>query len=659
MRRSCRATASSLGPWSLVALGIGSVIGSGIFTFTGTAAAGLKFDFQSVFKAPILDLMMHGRHAVGTIGRPGAGPAISLSFLLVAIACGFAALCYAELASMIPIAGSAYTYAYATLGEIFAWIIGWDLILEYAVSNMAVAVGFGAYFNDLLDNALRIPSADGAFAIRSSPKARPPARGSICRRSLLMMVLSWILVRGVKESADANNVMVAIKIVAILLFVFGAARAMNTANWHPFMPNGFSGVLTGGAIVFFTYIGFDSVSTAAEECRPPAARHAPGHPDHAGDLRDPLCRGGAGAHRHRPLGHAEQRRAGCECAQGAGVQPASSDRHGGSPAGHDLVAAGISVRPGAHLVRHVARPAAARCLFPRVHPKFKTPHVSTWVAGFVVGIPAGIWDIGTLGDLTNIGTLFAFMVVSAGVIILRRTQPDRPRSFRVPWVPLLPILSMLCCLVLMSRLPLETWIRFFVLAGDRTLDLLLLRPQAGGRVLEGCPAKSDPRSVASGSSSVDSHTWRLVPWVVPLPDSLPWMESVDAKIVRAQEHLSNLEVEAHQFLKSAVHKTLLKVDGPSAWIVYWIEDPFPPIRLSSLIGDSVFNMRSALDKNPRLRLRRAEDPSCGRVATRFRILRQKDRWESTWRKDLKGVPGRGASTCQGIAAGASDLTATR
>src|SRR5437764_1625396 len=142
----------SLGLWSLVALGIGSVIGSGIFTFTGTAAAGLKFDYPSVFKAPVLDLIISGKHAVGTFGRPGAGPAISLSFVLVAIACGFAALCYAELASMIPVAGSAYTYAYATMGEIFAWIIGWDLILEYAVSNMAVAVGFSAYFNDIIDN---------------------------------------------------------------------------------------------------------------------------------------------------------------------------------------------------------------------------------------------------------------------------------------------------------------------------------------------------------------------------------------------------------------------------------------------------------------------------------------------------------------------------
>ena len=231
----------SLGLWSLIALGIGSVIGSGIFTFTGTAAAGLKFDYPSIFKAPVLDLLISGKNAVGTFGRPGAGPAISLSFILVALACGFAALCYAELASMIPVAGSAYTYAYAALGEIFAWIIGWDLILEYAVANMAVAVGFGAYFNDLLDNVFgfHLP-----MQISNPVLAGGKATGAWFNLPafLLIMALTWILVRGVKESAKANNTMVLIKVTAILVFIFGAARAVNTANWHPFMPNGFSGV---------------------------------------------------------------------------------------------------------------------------------------------------------------------------------------------------------------------------------------------------------------------------------------------------------------------------------------------------------------------------------------------------------------------------------
>src|SRR3984957_5209089 len=258
----------SLGIWSLIALGIGAVIGSGIFTLTGTAAAGVHFQTKSILQAPVLDLLINGGNTATLTGRAGAGPAISVSFLLVAIACSFAALCYAELASMIPIAGSAYTYSYATLGEIFAWIIGWDLILEYAVSNMAVAVGFSAYLNDLLENVtgFRLPES------LSNPVFIEDKRtGAIFNLPafVLIMVLTWILVRGVRESARANNWMVLIKVAAILLFVFGAARAVNTANWHPFLPNGFSGVLTGGAIVFFTYIGFDSVSTAAEECNNP------------------------------------------------------------------------------------------------------------------------------------------------------------------------------------------------------------------------------------------------------------------------------------------------------------------------------------------------------------------------------------------------------
>ena len=447
----------SLGLWSLVALGIGSVIGSGIFTFTGTAAAGTRMDLPSVFKAPVLDMILNGG-PVAVVGRPGAGPAISLSFVLVAIACGFAALCYAELASMIPVAGSAYTYAYATMGEIFAWIIGWDLILEYAVSNMAVAVGFGAYMNDLLDNLLgfHLP-----MELSNPVFAGGKATGAWFNLPafLLLMLLSWILVRGVKESAEANNSMVLIKLVAILLFVFGAARAVNTANWHPFMPNGFPGVLTGGAIVFFTYIGFDSVSTAAEECRSPQ--------------------------RDLPLGILITLAA-CALLYASVALVLTGIAHwdtlnNDAPVANALKALGFNrlrlvVTVGALLGMvssllvfqygqariwfAMSRDRLLPPLFSRVHPKFNTPHLSTWIAGFVVGIPAGIWDIGTLGDLTNIGTLFAFIVVSAGVIILRRAQPGRARSFRVPWVPVLPGLSILCCLVLMLSLPLETWIRF-------------------------------------------------------------------------------------------------------------------------------------------------------------------------------------------------------
>src|SRR6202022_772953 len=263
----------TLGPWSLTALGIGAIIGSGIFVLPGTAAGGEHFEAPSILHAQVLDLLsnfLHTGSAAGALmhGRPPAGPSIAISFLLVAVACSFAGLCYAELASMIPIAGSAYTYSYATLGEIFAWIIGWDLILEYAVANMSGAVGFSAYFNDILDNlfGFHLPKqlsdpmiVEGQF---TGSWFNLPAL-------LILMALSYVLVRGVRESAGTNNAMVLIKIVAILVFVFGAAHAVNTSNWHPFMPNGYSGVLTGAAIIFFTYIGFDSVSCAAEECNRP------------------------------------------------------------------------------------------------------------------------------------------------------------------------------------------------------------------------------------------------------------------------------------------------------------------------------------------------------------------------------------------------------
>ncbi len=450
----------TLGLGSLVAMGIGIVVGSGIFTLTGTAAAGLKFEYPSILKAPLLNLLMNGRHAVGTFGRPGAGPAISISFLLVALACSFAALCYAELASMIPVSGSAYTYAYATMGEIFAWIIGWDLILEYAVGNMAVAVGFGAYFNDLLDNVfgfhLPFQLTQPIFI-----EGKPTGAWFNLPSFLLVMLLTWLLVRGVRESARANTIIVAVKVAAILLFIFGAARSVDTHNWHPFMPNGYSGVLTGAAIVFFSYIGFDTLSTAAEECHSPQ--------------------------RDLPRG-IMLTLAICAILYAAVALVLTGIVHWDSlnndaPVANALKAVGLNrlrfvVTVGAllgmissilvgqygqsRILFAMSRDRLLPNIFRRVSPKFETPDVSTWIAGIVVAIPAGVWDIGTFADLTNIGTLFAFVVVSAGVILLRRSQPDHKRSFRVPWVPFLPLLSIVCCLLLMLSLPLETWIRFFV-----------------------------------------------------------------------------------------------------------------------------------------------------------------------------------------------------
>ncbi len=450
----------TLGPWSLTALGIGAVIGSGIFILTGTAAAGQNLQFHSVLNAPILDLLLNGGNAVSTIGRQGAGPGISLSFLVTAFVCSFAALCYAELAAMIPIAGSAYTYAYATLGEIIAWIIGWDLILEYAVSNMAVAVGFSAYFNDLLDGVFHIHLPK---AIANPAVVDGVATGSVFNLSALviLLLLTWVLARGIRESAAANNTMVLIKIAAILIFVIGAGHAVNTANWHPFLPHGFSGMLTGAAIVFFTYIGFDSVSTAAEECRNPQ-RDMP-----VGIIATLLVCAAlyiavalvlTGIANWKTLGSAAPV---ADALKALGMNRIRGWVNVGALVG--MISSLMVFQYGqARIWFAMSRDGLLPKVFSKVHKRFRTPHVSTWIAGLFVGIPAGIWDIGTFADLSNIGTLFAFIVVSAGVLVLRKTQPDRPRGFRVPWCPLLPILSIVMCLVLMLALPLETWIRFFV-----------------------------------------------------------------------------------------------------------------------------------------------------------------------------------------------------
>jgi len=448
----------TMGVLALVSLGIGAVIGSGIFILTGTAAAGQTMTYSSVLNAPLLDLIREGSQASSLRGRPGAGPGISLSFLLVAVVCGFAALCYAELASMIPIAGGAYTYAYAALGEVVAWIIGWDLILEYAVSNMAVAVGFSAHVNDVLERfGLALPAAlseptflNGAFTGHINLAA-----------FVIIFILTALLVRGLRESVTANNVMVVVKVAVILLFLLVAGRYVDPSNWRPFFPNGLPGVMSGAAIVFFTYIGFDSVSTAAEECRNPQ--------------------------RDLPLGIILTL-AVCAVLYAAvalvltGVAPWQTLDNAapvvrvlqnlGEPTVRWLVAIGaltgmissllVFQYGQARIWFAMSRDRLLPRAFSRVHPRFRTPHVSTWVAGFAVGLPAMVWDIGTFADLSNIGTLFAFVVASLAVIILRRTQPDRPRGFRVPLVPWLPLISVFACAALMLSLPLQTWLLFFL-----------------------------------------------------------------------------------------------------------------------------------------------------------------------------------------------------
>jgi APA family basic amino acid/polyamine antiporter len=449
----------TLGWLSLTALGVGAIIGSGIFILTGTAAAGETVRFPSLLKAPLLDVLLHGTHALGVSGRPGAGPGIVVSFFIVAVVCGLAGLCYAELASMIPVAGSAYTYTYATLGELVAWIIGWDLILEYAVSNMAVAVGFSAYINSLLESfGIHVP------AVLSAPAYAPDAGWSLhfnIMGFLVVMVLTILLVVGIRESAGANVVMVGIKVLAIIIFCAGASKYIQISNWKPFFPNHAQGVITGGAIVFFTYIGFDSVSTAAEECKNPK-RDLP-----IGILTSlfvcsfmyiAVALVLTGIQRWNMLGNAAPVAKALESIGLTGI-----NRWVTAGALMGMISSILVFQLGqARVWFAMSRDGLLPKAFYRVHPRFCTPHVATWVAGFVVAIPAGIFDIGTLADLSNIGTLFAFILVAIAVVILRKRQPERPRSFRVPWSPWIPLASAILCLVLMASLTVENWVRFIV-----------------------------------------------------------------------------------------------------------------------------------------------------------------------------------------------------
>ena len=466
----------TLGPWSLTALGIGAVIGSGIFTVIGTAISGEQFDTSSMVNTPLASyIITHTALA----GRPGAGPAIAISMILVAFVCALTGLCYAELASMIPIAGSAYTYTYATLGELIAWIIGWDLILEYAGSNMSVSVGFAAHVVDLLDWFGLHPSARW-ISPAYLPSGLQDLAGNTIYNSgwhigfnipafLIVMLLTVILVRGIRESASTNNMMVAFKLIAILIFVFAVIGFIHPANWHPFMPNGWSGVLTGGSIIFFTYIGFDSVSTAAEECRNPQ-RDLP-----IGIIATlvvctvlyvfvAVCLTGLVPWR--------------SMVGDAAPVVNSLKKLSLLPGGHPLYWIRLIVLLGALmgmissiLVYQIgqsrvwfsmSRDGLLPKVFSNVHPLFRTPAFSTWVAGILVAIPSGLFDIGTLADLSNIGTLFAFVLVSIGVIVLRLREPGRHRGFVVPGGPVIPALSVIFCFLLMAGLPIITWFRFII-----------------------------------------------------------------------------------------------------------------------------------------------------------------------------------------------------
>jgi APA family basic amino acid/polyamine antiporter len=447
----------ALGAGDLVMLAIGAVIGAGIFGAIGTAAAGQT-------------------DAAGNVIRSGAGPALVFSFLLLGGVCALAALCYAELASMIPQAGSAYAYTYATLGEVVAWIIGWDLILEYAVGNVAVAISWGDYFKTLTGGLLNLPvwlttgyrtallSSDPTVhgLLQSAPRvAGVPILVNLPAFAIVMLI-TWLLLRGVRESSRANNIMVVVKLLALALFIGAGLTKINPANYTPFAPNGFEGIHHGAAIVFFAYIGFDAISTAAEETKNPQRNLPIGI---LGGLAictiiyvivGAVLTGMVNYKELDPSLHADPL---AYALQRTGMQSAGW-----------LVALGaVFSMTAVLLVFQYGQPrifyAMGRDgLLPKwtakIHPRTRTPYVTTVLTGLFVATWALIGDAGETYDLTNIGTLFAFALVCVGVLVLRYTEPDRPRPFRVPFVWPVCLGGAGACLFVMKGLPAHAWERF-------------------------------------------------------------------------------------------------------------------------------------------------------------------------------------------------------
>lgn len=464
----------ALGPVNLTALGIGAIIGTGIFVLTGTVAA------------------------------QNAGPAIVLSFVLAGIASIFAALCYSEFAALVPMAGSAYTYGYATLGELFAWIIGWDLILEYAVAAITVSIGWSGYVVSFLrDFGINIPpalSAARGIELINIPAAVAPLvhakvgwvvssaalldqlkaagtdpAGLVHVTSVfnlpavfIVFVVTALLVVGIKESANFNNLIVLVKVAVVLLFIFGAFGAIKTANWHPFIPPptghghfGWSGVMTGAGIVFFAYIGFDAVSTAAQEAKNPqrdmpvaiigsllictvlyivVSAIATGVVPYTQlDVPDPIA----------------------VAADHAGMSWMGTLIKLGAIAGLSSVIL-VMLLGQSRVFYTMARDGLLPPFVGRVHPRFRTPWLTSIVTGIGVSIFSAIFTVRDAGSLASIGTLLAFVIVSVGVIVLRVREPDLPRRFKTPWVWFVAPAGAISALALMSALPWPTWRRLIV-----------------------------------------------------------------------------------------------------------------------------------------------------------------------------------------------------
>ncbi|OWR27930.1 amino acid permease [Saccharibacillus sp. O23] len=415
-----------LGPLDLTTLGIGAIIGTGIFVLTGVAAA--KY----------------------------AGPGLVLSFMLAGIICTFAALCYAEFASTVPASGSAYTYSYTTFGELIAWILGWDLILEYGFASAAVASGWSGYFQSLLAGlGIHLPHVlTGAFN---------PEKGTYIDVTavVITMIIALLLTRGIREASRANGIMVAIKLVVVLIFIGVGVFYVKPDNWHPFLPFGFQGVAAGAATVFFAYIGFDAVSTAAEEVKRPQRDLPIGIiaslavctvlyiivsliltgivPYHMLNVSDPVAFA-------------------LEFVNMNGIAWIISL---GAITGITTVLL-VMMYGQTRLLYSMSRDGLLSPVFSKVSGKSGTPAVGTWISSVVIAFFAGLIPLDHLAELTNIGTLFAFTIVSIGIIMLRRTQPGLKRGFRVPLVPLIPILSALGCVYLMFQLKALTWYTFLI-----------------------------------------------------------------------------------------------------------------------------------------------------------------------------------------------------
>jgi APA family basic amino acid/polyamine antiporter len=431
----------ALGPLNLTTLGIGSIIGTGIFVLTGTAAS------------------------------QNAGPALVVSMIIAGIACAFAGLCYAEFASMIPVAGSAYTYSYATMGEVVAWIIGWDLVLEYALSTATVAVGWSGYFTSLLaDAGLHIPAALSGAPGETVAMGSTTVPGMFnLPAAMIVGLVTALLVVGIRQSANTNTALVIIKSMVLVIFIVAGAAYINTDNLHPFIPAntgtfgafGWSGVLRGAGVIFFAYIGFDAVSTAAQEAKNPQ-RDMP-----IGILASlAICTVIyiavaivlLGIVHYTKLNVADPLAVGIDATGLTWFSPILK-----VSALFGLFSTMLVTLLGqTRIFFTMSRDGLLPKVFQRVHPSFRTPHVSTILTGTLVAIAAGLTPIRVLSVLVSMGTLLAFVLVCFGVLILRKTAPDIPRPFRTPGVPLVPILGAVFCLMQMVALPATTWERLVI-----------------------------------------------------------------------------------------------------------------------------------------------------------------------------------------------------